>query len=505
MTNSATEIPKSRTLILALTLAVLGCLWLAAQASAGVYWSSMSSTVGRADSDGSNVKQNFITGASQSWGVATDKTHIYWANFSGHTIGRAKLDGTEIDQNFVTNVEATALAVAAGHIYWTDDGPRSIGRAKLDGTEVEKEFIADAGTFAGLAANSEFLYWGHPEGEGTIARARLDGSDFEPAFIDPAGPLIPYGVVADENHVYWANSMNDSIGRADVGGCAIEEEFIAGAHPAGVAVDGRYIYWGRAFPPEAIGRADLDGSDIQSGFVPGASAAFGLATDTAPATLATDASPGVSLGGTIHGTAVLTGADAPTGTITFDLYGPEGEVCGAAPLSTSTVSVSGNGSYESAGFKPTQTGTYRWQASYSGDPGNDPLAGVRSGTVTVKPAAAPAPLRPALTAPASSTPWLALYVGKRDRDRRAGKTGVTVGVSGPGELTLSGKHVKGVTSHVSGTGRTKLAISPTGALARRLEHHAARTKLRIAFTPTGETTLVKQAWVRLARRSAPAH
>ena len=498
MSSASTAIRMPRAFGLAVILAIFGCLWLAGGAGADVYWGSMGgNTVGSANSDGSKVEPSLITGASQPWGVAVDGTHLYWANFAGHTIGRSNLDGSEVEQGFIENVEPIALAVAEGHIYWTDDGPRSIGRAKLDGTEVEREFIANAGTFAGLAANSEFLYWGHPEGEGTIARARLDGSDFEEAFIDPAGPLIPYGVAVGADGVYWANSMNDSIGRADLSGGGIEEEFIPNAHPAGVAVDADYVYWGKASLPQAIGRADLDGSNIQSAFVPGVEEAFGLAADVAPAILSTEVSPDVSLGGAIHGTAILDGANAPTGTIAFDLYGPGDATCAGVPLATSTAPVSGNGSYESAEFTPTRVGAYRWKAAYSGDLENQPSNAACSGTVTVTPAPT------AQTSLASSITYLALHVGKRERDRRAGRATVTVGVSGPGELMLSGKHVKEVTCQVSAAGRTNLPISPTGAFARSLEHHAAWTRMKITFTPTGNDALVRQVRIRLARRSQP--
>ena len=403
MSSASTAIRGTRAIGLAAVLAIFGCLWLAAEASAGVYWGSMGgNTVGRANSDGSGVEPSLITGAAQPWGVAVDETHLYWANFAGHTIGRAKLDGTGVEQSFIENVEPTALAVAEGHIFWTDDGPRSIGRAKLDGSGVEREFIPNAGTFAGLAANSEFLYWGHPEGEGTIARARLDGSDFEAAFIDPAGPLIPYGVAVGSDGVYWANSMNDSIGHADLSGGGIDEEFIPNAHPAGVAVDGDYIYWGKASLPQAIGRANIDGGNIQSAFVPGIEEAFGLAADVPPSTPAT-------------------------------------------------------------------------------------------------PSTEAAPAKPAPSSLASPAPYLALHIGKRDRDRRAGKAKVTVGISGPGELTLSGEHVAKVTHHVSAAGRVKLAISPTGAFARSLKGHAARSRITVTFTPTGGAMLVKHTRIRLAR------
>ncbi len=498
MIGASNSIRKPRAVVLVAAFAVLGCLWLAGQASAHVYWGSLNlNKVGRANPDGSDVEANLITGASEPWGVATDAKHLYWANETGNTIGRSKLDGSDVEANFISAAEPTGLAVAEGHIYWISPGQRSIGRAKLDGSNVEAEFIPDVEAFAGLAASSEFIYWGDTSGSGSIGRARLDGSDIEEAFVDPTEPIIPYGVAVDSGDVYWANSMNDSIGRADLSGSSIDEEFIPNAHPAGVAVDANYIYWGKAQPPEAIGRADIDGSDIQSNFIPGAEEAFGLATDVAPATLST--SPAVSLAaGTIRAVTTLKGANAPTGTIGFELYGPGDETCTGAALASSTAPVSGNGSYESTEFTPTQAGTYRWKATYSGDAENDPANGACGGAVRVTPASATRPL--ALT-PVGS--WIRVVA--REHDRRKGKVKIAVEVSGAGELKLSCRGVGTVPRQVSGAGATKLQLSPTGELARELRNGSIVTAMvTITFTPNGGKAIIKQLRVRLVRRREAA-
>jgi hypothetical protein len=91
-------------------------------------------------------------------------------------------------------------------------------------------------------------------------------------------------------------------------------------------------------------------------------------------TLTTQASPAVSLGAAISDTATLSGGLAPTGTITFTLYGPNDATCTNAAIFTSTVPVSGNGVYPSAPFTPTLAGTYRWIVNYSGDANNAPTA-----------------------------------------------------------------------------------------------------------------------------------
>jgi hypothetical protein len=88
-------------------------------------------------------------------------------------------------------------------------------------------------------------------------------------------------------------------------------------------------------------------------------------------TLTTQASAGVSLGGSVSDTAMLAAGVNPTGTITFNLYGPSATPdCSGTPVTTSTATVSGNGSYPSATFSPTAAGTYYWTASYGGDANN---------------------------------------------------------------------------------------------------------------------------------------
>ena len=93
-------------------------------------------------------------------------------------------------------------------------------------------------------------------------------------------------------------------------------------------------------------------------------------------TLSTVASPGVILGGAIYDTATLSGGAAPTGTITFNLYAPSDPTCAGAPVFTSLVPVSGNGSYTSASFTSAAIGTYRWIANYGGDSNNLPTTNV---------------------------------------------------------------------------------------------------------------------------------
>jgi hypothetical protein len=114
------------------------------------------------------------------------------------------------------------------------------------------------------------------------------------------------------------------------------------------------------------------------------------------ASVATTASPNIALGaGTLSDSATVSGLVSPetSGNVEFRLYGPDDAECSGAPVFTSTKAVSVAGSTASAtsdAFTPTQTGTYRWVASYSGDANNVGKAGAcndanESTTVTAPP------------------------------------------------------------------------------------------------------------------------
>jgi len=85
-----------------------------------------------------------------------------------------------------------------------------------------------------------------------------------------------------------------------------------------------------------------------------------------------DASGPVMLGGRVSDSATLTGGLAPTGQVTFRLYGPGNASCSGSPAFTDTKAVSGNGSYVSGNFKPSEAGTYRWTASTRATPTTTP-------------------------------------------------------------------------------------------------------------------------------------
>ena len=131
--------------------------------------------------------------------------------------------------------------------------------------------------------------------------------------------------------------------------------------------------------------------------------------------LATVASPDVVLGaGTLSDQATVSGRVNPLtdATVQFRLYGPDDADCAGPPVFEAldvSYPVDG-GAVGSTEFTPTQAGTYRWVASYSGDANNTPIASscLDSGQSTVVappiPPPTPPPSDPAPPQPQPPTP-----------------------------------------------------------------------------------------------------
>ncbi len=101
---------------------------------------------------------------------------------------------------------------------------------------------------------------------------------------------------------------------------------------------------------------------------------------------------------TLKDTAMLSGGYYESGQITFTLY------LGSTLVDTETVSVAGNGSYTTpTGYTlPTTgavTGTYQWDASYSGDGNNLPVGdrGICAEQTAVSPASPSIATTPSVT------------------------------------------------------------------------------------------------------------
>ncbi len=119
--------------------------------------------------------------------------------------------------------------------------------------------------------------------------------------------------------------------------------------------------------------AYANGTTVSVPTIPGNGTGTAIITITSPVGIATQVAPtAITIPASFQDTATVTpqppGGTAPTGTVTFDVYGPNNGTCSGAPAFTSTNPVTGPGTAVSDPFTPTLAGTYRVIANYSGDP-----------------------------------------------------------------------------------------------------------------------------------------
>ncbi len=171
---------------------------------------------------------------------------IYWGNGNSTTIGRANLNGTAVNTSFINGAnDPCGVAVDGSNIYWANFGPTGTRSA--------------AQTSTARDVNDEL----HHRRERSLRScrqrpARLLGQRRQrrdrprqsrrhrrrPELHHPRPRDDPCGVAVDGGHVYWASQTGTTIGRANLDGTGVDQSFIGGANrPCGVAVDGADVYW----------------------------------------------------------------------------------------------------------------------------------------------------------------------------------------------------------------------------------------------------------------------
>jgi hypothetical protein len=261
-------------LVAAVVLVAIALLALPPLASANfVYWANTGTgnSIGRAKINGTGTNNAFIGGLNNVHGVAVDSKFIYWTQGSAgtSTIGRANLDGSNPNPNFIPNSSAlnfasaapqAAIAVTGSTIYWAN--ATTVGRANIDGSSPTSPIVNPGGDpLCGVAADPDFVYWLDVGLGQSIGRAGPDGS--APTFNFVPGVSGSCGVAVDPSFIYWGSSSR-SVGRAPIGGGSGNNDFIPNAAPTGamvcgVAVNSQYVFWGNSGTSDFIGRANVNG------------------------------------------------------------------------------------------------------------------------------------------------------------------------------------------------------------------------------------------------------
>lgn len=234
--------------------------WSLVSDGAHLYWTNFYGgihgiSIGRVDIAGTNSNESYIAlSGGQPRDLVIRGTYLYWTSWSGgqpSTIGRVKTDGSDLRESFISLsevAEPNALVIKGQYIYWTDDESGSIGRAKLNGSKKNENFVknikdaADSPLFAfvDLITVGNYLYWANYS-ENTIGRVKLNGKSKNTSFIDPVhtGSSGVYSLARYGNYLYWLDWDGKSVGRSKLNGKSQNNYYIditSGADPSGLLI-----------------------------------------------------------------------------------------------------------------------------------------------------------------------------------------------------------------------------------------------------------------------------
>jgi hypothetical protein len=139
------------------------------------------------------------------------------------------------------------------------------------------------------------------------------------------------------------------------------------------AADAGTVNFSPAIPPHGTTYFSLEEALSGQSFVP-------------PVTpkITTQASGTLPAGGFASDSATVTSPNNPTGTVTFNLYGPNDTTCSNS-IGSATGTLDANGTTSSGPIQVGAAGVYRWRATYNGDPLDYPVTskcGAEKFTVT---------------------------------------------------------------------------------------------------------------------------
>jgi uncharacterized repeat protein (TIGR01451 family) len=192
--------------------------------------------------------------------------------------------------------------------------------------------------------------------------------------LQPASPVVMGTAIADQATVTGGDNPTGTVTflQYDHPNCGSLRQTIPKPLSGGVATldlgavsDPGTVYWVARYNGDAHNNLVTTGCNAEPVTI----------TKAQPAITTTASAGGPAGKTTVTDTATISGGYNPTGTLTFNLYGPASghspPDCSGTPVDTETVNVTGDGSYPTpAGATPAQAGTYWWTASYSGDANN---------------------------------------------------------------------------------------------------------------------------------------
>jgi hypothetical protein len=120
-------------------------------------------------------------------------------------------------------------------------------------------------------ARARYIYWTNgPANDMSVGRASISGGGKNNGFIRAAAVGNAAGIAVDGKHLYWGTANGGTatnVARANLNGAGVDTAFITGGqNPCGVAINASHLYWAGDLG-DFIGRANLDGTGVRRNFL----------------------------------------------------------------------------------------------------------------------------------------------------------------------------------------------------------------------------------------------
>ncbi len=155
-------------------------------------------------------------GAANPYGVAVDRTHVYWSDQGNGTIKRRALD--RLDEDLLADVLAHEegpkdIALDEENIYWlTGNG---LVRWCAKNACAPRTLAEDQKGAEFVIVDDRYVYWTTYVENGAVSRVQKPGGSTAIERL-ATNQKKPWGIAQDCDTIYWTNH-NDSIGQPDGG------------------------------------------------------------------------------------------------------------------------------------------------------------------------------------------------------------------------------------------------------------------------------------------------
>lgn len=230
-------------------------------AQSTLYWAGGASNgVQGSATNGANLATYASAQSTPPWGISYSSSGVFVTGLNG-AVWHMNLDGSDFKSVLGMNA-GRGVVEAGGYVYIANEVANSrVWRGVYDGTAITgfTPIVSITGAaFQGLTADGNYLYFSDTANH-LIRRADLDGSNVTSLV---TGLTTPYDLDVTANYLYWVDQGANLLQRSDLNGgnvtTLIGSTFLSA--PSGIYVSADSIYFTQL--NAGVYRADLDGSNI---------------------------------------------------------------------------------------------------------------------------------------------------------------------------------------------------------------------------------------------------